>query len=77
MKKSSLRMTRTACHIAAGKGVTAEVINDVFKNGVVSKNKVPGQFVVKKDNVSLIGVERDEDTFLVITMRATGKVAKR
>lgn len=68
--KQNIRMTRTACKIAASKGVTAEVINDTFDNGTRTENEVPGQFVVKKDKVSLIGVEKDENTFLVITMRA-------
>ena len=70
MKKSNLRMTRTACHIAAMNGLDADSIFDTYNNGEEADNsKVEGQRVVKKDNVSLIGVDKDADTFLVITMR--------
>lgn len=70
MKKSNLRMTDTACHIAAKSGVNADTIRDVYANGEEKDNeKFPGQRVVAKDGVSLIGVDKDETTFLVITMR--------
>ena len=68
--KTNLRMTRTACHIAATNGIKPDVIKDTYANGKVSDNvKVPGQRVIAKDKVSLIGVDKDDETFLVITMR--------
>lgn len=68
--KSNLRMTRTACHVAAKNGINAEKIIDVFNTGdAYSSDKFPGQKIIKKDKISLIGVDKDESTFLVITMR--------
>jgi len=65
-------MTHKACNIAAKNGLDADVIRDVYANGSEARNgndKFAEQTVIEKDGVSLIGVERDENTFLVITMR--------
>lgn len=66
-----LRLTRTACKVAANKGWEPEQIKDNFYHpaAVVESDTHPGQYKVVSKDMTIIGVNKGDGTFLGITMK--------
>lgn len=73
----TLNLTRTACKVAAKNGWSAEDIQACFDNPkkVYDSKTRPGQVRVVNETICIVGVAKDDKTFLGITMYPNGSKA--